>query len=77
MLKKYIEIKWNTEANKYFSEVNLSLTTAIVLISPDFTNDFMIFYFASEHTITTILLQKNSEGNEQPIAFLSIALRYA
>lgn len=31
--------------------------------------------FASENTIATILLQKNSEGFEQPIAFFSRALR--
>jgi hypothetical protein len=45
------------------------------LISPDFTKDFYLFSFASEHTIAAVLLQKNSEGYEQPIAFFSKALR--
>jgi hypothetical protein len=45
------------------------------LISPDFTQDFYLFSFASEHTIATVLLQKNSEGYEQPIAFFSKYLR--
>jgi hypothetical protein len=45
------------------------------LISPDFTKDFYLFSFASEHTIAAVLLQKNNEGYEEPIAFLSKSLR--
>jgi hypothetical protein len=47
------------------------------LISLDFTKDFYIFSFASEHTITAVLLQKNNKGYEQPIDFFSKALRDA
>jgi hypothetical protein len=46
-----------------------------VLINPDFTKDFLIFSFASEHTIAAVLLQKNNEGHELPIAFFSQSLR--
>jgi hypothetical protein len=35
----------------------------------------MIFSFASENTIVVVLLQKNSENLEQPIAFFSKSLR--
>lgn len=58
MLKKDIKIKWNNEAYKSFSEVNLALTTDLVLISPIFIEDFMIFSFSYGHTIATVLLQK-------------------
>ena len=37
----------------------------------------MIFSFASPHTIAGVLLQKNDEGYEQPIAFFSQVLRDA
>jgi hypothetical protein len=47
------------------------------LISPDFTKDFYLFSFASKHTIAAVLLQKNNEGYEQPIAFFSKSLRDA
>lgn len=66
MLKKYIEIKWNTKARICFSEVKLALTTNPILISPDFTKNFMIFSFAFEHTIATILLQNNSKDMNGP-----------
>jgi hypothetical protein len=75
MLKKDAKIKWDSESRQSFEEVKRALTEAPVLISPDFTKDFYLFSFASEHTIAAVLLQKNSEGYEQPIAFLSKALR--
>jgi len=37
--------------------------------------EFLIFSFTSEHTIATVLLQKNNEAFEQPIAFFSKILR--
>jgi len=47
------------------------------LASPDFSKDFIIFSFASEHTVAGVLLQKNDENMEQPIAFYSKTLRDA
>ena len=51
--------------------------SAPVLISPNFDKDFYIFSFASEDTIAAVLLQKNDEGHEQPVAFFSKVLRDA
>ena len=51
MLRKHNEIKWTIEARKSFSNIKKSLTEALILISLDFTKDFQIFSFASEHTI--------------------------
>ena len=42
-----------------------------VLISLDYSKDYQIFSFATEDTITGVLLQKNHEGLKQPIAFMS------
>jgi hypothetical protein len=39
--------------------------------------EFLIFSFSSEHTIVDVLLQKNDEGFEKPIAFFSKSLRDA
>ena len=43
MLKKGVGVKWNVEAKKYFGLVKIALTEAPVLISPDFSKDFLIF----------------------------------
>ena len=75
MLKKDQEIKWTTEAKNAFEKIKVSLTEAPVLVSLDFSKEFLTFSFASEDTIAAILLQKNKEGLEQPIAFFSKTLR--
>ena len=45
------------------------------MIAPDYTKDFAIFSFASEDTIAVVLLQRNSDGLEQPISFFSKTLK--
>ena len=45
------------------------------MISPDFTKYFIVFAFSLEHTIAGVLLQKNLQNMEQPIAFFSRGLR--
>ena len=77
MLKKDSEIKWGYEARQSFIDIKQKLTEAPILVSPDFTIDFLLFSFASEHTIVGVLLQKNNHNLEQPIAFYNKALRDA
>jgi len=77
MLKKYSKLKWTIEAKKAFEEIKIALTKTPTLTSPKFDRDFIIFSFASEHTIAAVLLQKDDQGYENPIAFFSKALRDA
>ena len=55
MLKKEIGVKWTLEAKNSFELVKHALTQAPVLINPDFTKDFLIFSFASKHTVDAVL----------------------
>jgi hypothetical protein len=75
MLRKGNEVKWTFEAREYFDMIKKALTEAPLLISPNYSKEFMIFSFASFHTLVVFLLQKNTEGLEQPISFFSRALR--
>ena len=75
MLKRDHEIKWTVEARKSFKNIKKAISKAIVLVSPDFDKYFLIFSYASEHTMEVILLQKNDQGEEHPIAFFSKILR--
>ena len=77
MLKKEVGVKWTVEAKRSFELVKHELTRVLVLISSDFSKQFLIFSFSSEQTVAAVLLQKNPEGQEQPIAFCSKALRDA
>lgn len=76
MLKNDSTMKWTKDAMKSFSLVNLALTTTPVLISPNYTHDFIVFSFASEHTLA-IVLMKNKDQVEQSIAFFSQTIRDA
>jgi len=70
MLKKDNMVKWTKDAMKSFNLVKYALSTTLVLISPDYTQDFILFSFASEHTMAAVLMQKRDQL-ENPIAFLA------
>ena len=77
MLKKDAEIKWIDQARNYFEDIKKSIMEAPIMISPDYTQDFYIFSFGSYDTMAVVLLQKNDEGLDHPIAFFSRTLRDA
>jgi hypothetical protein len=72
MLRNYNQVKWTNEERGPFDDIKRSLIEAPVLISPDYSKYFMIFYFSLEHTIAGVLLQKNDHNLEHPISFYSI-----
>ena len=77
MLRKGNEVKWTAEPREYFFQIKNPLTEAPVLISLDYSKDFLIFSFASYDTVATVLLQKNDQGQEKHISFYNKALRDA
>jgi hypothetical protein len=77
MLRKGNEVKWTPEARSYFEKIKQALDDAPVLISPDYSKEFLFFSFPSNDTLSIVLLQKNSYGMENPISFFSRALRDA
>ncbi len=76
MLKKDSVVAWTEEAIKSFNLVKLALSSTPVLISPDYTQDFILFSFASDHTRVVVLMQKRDQL-EKPIAFFSRTIRDA
>ena len=76
MLKKDSQVKWTKEAVKSFNLVKLALSSTPVLVSLDYSQDFIFFSFASKHTMAAVLVQKRDD-HERPIAFFSRAIRDA
>jgi hypothetical protein len=64
MLRKGNEVKWTQEARSYFEQIKKALDDALVLINPDYSKEFLIFFFASNDALAVILVQKNSDGME-------------
>ena len=56
ILRKGNEAKWTTEPRESFVQIKKSLTEAPMLISPDYSKDFLIFSFASFETVAAVLL---------------------
>jgi hypothetical protein len=75
MLKKDSEFIWTIEAKASFEHIKKVIGEAPVLANLDYMKEFLRFLFASEHTIAVVLLQKNVEGFEHPIAIFSKILR--
>jgi hypothetical protein len=56
MLKKGNEVKWTAKPRESFIQIKRALTEAPVLISPDYSKDFLVFSFTSFDTVETVLL---------------------
>lgn len=72
--KKFL---WSSEAQESFERLKIQLTTAPVLINPDYTRPFFIRCDASTQGIGSVLFQKSNEGDELPICFMSSKLNDA
>jgi hypothetical protein len=75
LLKNDIEFRWDDKALQSFQDIKYPISQAPVLISLDYSRDFVIFSFTSQHTMTCVLLQKYVDDHEHPIAFMSKVLR--
>jgi hypothetical protein len=51
LLKERCLFKWDDNSIKSFEDIKEAITMAPVLISPDYSRDFIIFSFASQDTI--------------------------
>jgi hypothetical protein len=77
MLKTENEVRWTPQSRHSFEQIKKALTEAPMLISPNYSKDFLIFSFASLDIVVVVLLQTNDIGLEQPIDYFSRALRDA
>jgi len=75
LLKKNAKFEWKDDGRRSFKEIKDGITRSPVLVSLDYNKEFQIFSFASEDTIAGVLVQKNDEGQKQPISFMSRALQ--
>ena len=68
--RKSNEIVWTEEAIEAFDKLKSCLTSAPVLVSPDFSKPFTIQTDASNYGLAAVLIQE-IDGFEHPIAFAS------
>ena len=76
LLKKDIPFDWTNSQQLAFETLKNNLTSAPVLIYPDFTKPFILTCDASNYAISAILSQ-GEVGKDRPIAFASRTLNKA
>ena len=76
-LRKGVKFKFTPEAHESFILLKSALSSAPVLINPDFKKHFYIQCDASNRGIGAVLFQKDSEDHEHPIYYFSQKLNAA
>lgn len=77
LLKKGKKFLWSNEAQLAFEEIKHLLSTAPILITPDYNKPFYIRCDASTEGVGGVLFQLDEFEQEKPIAFISQKLRAA
>jgi hypothetical protein len=75
LIKKDTQYHWGPLENQAFNSLKNAIIDAPSLMSPEFSQDFMLYTFASDRSYAAVLTQKNAENNEVPIAFMSSAFK--
>jgi hypothetical protein len=71
LIKKYVLYCWGPQESQALDSIRKTIIEAPSLMSPDFSQDFTLYTFASDRSYVVVLTQKNAESDEIPIAFMS------
>ena len=77
MIKKDSNFKWTKERKEAFEKIKEAIAESPTLQSPNFDNEFILYTFASDHSIVGVLTRKNEYGEEFPVSFMSTVLQGA
>ena len=74
MVKQSVQLKWTDVEKNTFSKIKIVVAHAPSLKSPNFEKYFILYTFASNDSLATVLTQKEDGGYEYPISFMSTGL---
>jgi hypothetical protein len=75
VIKKDVHLKWTIVEKEAIENIKAAIAPAPSLRSLDFIKDLLVYTFASDHSIVAMLTQKDGQGNESPITFMSTGLQ--
>ena len=75
MIKKDLNFKWTKETKEAFEKIKESISMAPTLQIANFDKEFILYTFAFDHSIASLLTHKNEVGAEFPIYFMSMGLQ--
>ena len=74
-MKGSSNFKWNKVGKQAFKNIKSIIANAPILCHLNYMKDFIIYCYAFEHILSTILMQDNKGGVQAPIDFMSIPLK--
>ena len=75
MVNQSVQFKWTDVEKNTFSKIKIAVAHAPSLKSPDFEKGFILYTFAFDDSLATMLTQKEYGGDEFPISFMSTGLQ--
>jgi hypothetical protein len=75
MIKKDVKFKWTYVEKEAFEMIKVTIVSSPALQILDFTKEFLLYTFASDHSLVALLNQKDQQGNECTIVFMSTGLQ--
>ena len=70
-MKKGISFVWDKACQKAFENIKEYLIRPPVLVAPISEKSFLLYVRAIDHSLGALLAQKNDEGHEHAIYYLS------
>lgn len=58
LLRKNQDFEWTPKVQREFANIKVSIASSLIMVNPSFDNHFILYFFSSEDTITTMLTQK-------------------
>ena len=71
LLKKHVKYQWTADCQKAFDDVKAMLSLSPILKAPDFSRPFVVYTDASGQGIGGVLMQKDRQNIEHPVAYFS------
>lgn len=75
MIKKDSNFKWTKERKEAFDIIKEAIAENPTLRIPSFDNEFILYTFASDHSIAAVLTHKSKVGEEFLVYFMSTRLQ--
>ena len=75
MINKYFNFKSTKERKEAFEKIKEAIVEAPTLRSLNFDNEFILYALDSDQSIVVVLTQKNDEGEEFLVSFMSTGLQ--
>jgi len=74
LMKKSVSFVWDDACQNAFEDIKTYLTKPLILVSPIAGKPFLLYVRAMDHFLSALLTQKNDEGTEHAIHYLSRTL---